>query len=56
MMAIIIEALATFGFLFVTAAIGGIMVVALVLLWATIKEKRDEKKNANRYYRGYRRG
>ena len=56
MMATILEALATFGFLFVTSAIGGIIVVALVLVWDTIKEKRDEKKNANRYYKGYRRG
>lgn len=56
MMTTIFEALATFGFLFVTAAIGGIMVVALVLVWDTIKEKRQKKKDINRYYKGYRRG
>jgi hypothetical protein len=56
MMTTILEALATFGFLFVTSAIGGIIVVALVLAWETIKEKREKKKNANRYYKGYRRG
>lgn len=56
MMTMILEALATFGFLFVISAIGGLIVVALALVWATIEEKRNKKKNLNRYYRGYRRG
>lgn len=56
MMTIILEALATFAFLFVISAIGGLIVVALVLGWTTIKEKIDKKREANRYYKGYRRG
>ena len=56
MRAMILEALATFGFLFIISAIGGMVVVALALVWATIEDKRNKKKNLNRYYKGYRRG
>ena len=56
MMAMILEALATFGFLFVLAIIGGIAVIALALVWAILEDKSNKKKGINRYYKGHRRG
>ena len=56
MMGIIIEVLATIGFLAGMSIIGAIIVIGLALVWATIETKREKKAKQNCYYRGYRRG